>query len=603
MPQRFETRALTMSRHVVAGTAAVIASIVWTHALAGVLRHLGPEGAPLAALPLTLAAAVAVVLGVFTWSSRRSLVVVAAAAAIAIVSLQAAFPGSWSAALALGLSTTAASELGRVFARRLPPAVDAIFARRSWAVLFLVLSAIAIVQVGRLSTFMTDPDSDWFLSTRHPFWAKHECLPAYLYGAELNERGAENVYDPDHYPALNPAAEAATSLAGMAPEDPYQYAPQFLLFPRLAIAVIRDYPTIRAVWFGLQTTLLLVVAGWLTVWVGGRRGLLAGLSLPLVLSAFPTLHALQYGQFHLAAVALGVAAMLAFAAHRRALGGALLATATLSKLFPGLLLIVLVAQRRWRDLAWAGAFMLALTIAAWAVLGPAPFVAFVDYHLPRLSSGGAFAFGEVWPEIRTLIIADNQGAYGLVEKLGEMGVPGIDRTAAARVGKLFGLAVAGLAALFAFRSAAAPRDLRAAGWLAILGLGSMASAGAFGDYVPLTAVWMMTVLTSRVADRRWLLVPFAIAGLFQYFILGTTPIGEWSPPEVMIPLSAAGVVLALGLYAWSVGGAMGFRVSLPKVRPLRSLAPRSVDILAVAGAPARSVSQPANPGAKEALRQ
>ncbi len=535
-------------RLAVAGTASIIASILWSHTLAALLRPLAPPEAPLAAAQLTLAAIVVAVLGIATWRSRYSALLVAAAGALAGVVLHLAQPGIWAPSLSLAAAGCVASELGRRLAPRLPHDLDRTLARRGPALLWLCLSLLAIVQIGRLSTFMTDPEADWVLATGHPFWAQHECLPAYFYGAELSQRDAENLYDVRHYPGLDPQAEPITEIAGMRPEDPFQYPPQFLLLPRLAIALSQDYPTLRSVWFGLQATLFLAVAGWLTLWVGGRRGRLAAFLLPLAVTAFPTLYALQYGQFHLTAVTLGVAALLAFEARRRALGGGLLAIATLSKIFPGLLLVVLAVQRRWRDLAWTTGAMGALTVAAWIVLGPAPFVAFFDYQLPRLASGQAFAFGEVWPEIRTLVLADNQGAFGLIEKLSAIGVPGLDRMTAVWGGKLFALMVLALAARFAWLEVQIPRDLRAAGWLAILGLGSMTSPGAFGDYVPLAATWMMTVLASRMRAGWRIALPLGVFWVLQYFVLGTSPLGSWFSPEIMLPLSALSAASMMAVF-------------------------------------------------------
>jgi hypothetical protein len=249
--------------------------------------------------------------------------------------------------------------------------------------LWLVVALVGVAQVGRLSTFMTDADFDWFLSTRHPFLAKHECANAYFYPAELNLRGESNVYDAVHYPGLNPDAQTETALAGMTPEDPYQYAPQFLLWPTLAISVTRNYTVIRMVWFGLQVALLMGTVLGLALWIGGRPGRLAAYWSPLLLVAFPFLHNLQYGQFHFAAVALGVLGLLAFERGRSPLGGALLAVSILSKLFPAVLLVPLVAQRCWRDLAWTAAAGAMLTVVALVVLGPAPFVAFFQLDPDR----------------------------------------------------------------------------------------------------------------------------------------------------------------------------------------------------------------------------
>lgn len=567
-------------RGFVVATAMATAAVVWTHAVAAVLRRLGPADAPLASWPLTLAALMVTVLATAA-GPRRPLSLVAGIGLAAAAVLEILYPGAGIPALALALVGPAAAAGGRLLGRRLPLGIDSTLRRRPLRALFWGLLAVAsVVQTSRLATHMTDPSSDWYLTTRHPFWAQHECLPAYVYGAELSARGEANLYDVSHYPGLNPQAAPRTDVAGMTPEDPFQYPPQFLLLPRLALLLTGDYPTLRVVWFALQATLFVAVAGWLALWVGGREGRLAAFLLPLAGAAFPTLHALQYGQFHLAAVALGVGALLAFSTRRRALGGAMLALATLSKIFPGLLFVVLAVQRRWRDLAWAGGFVAAITAVAWAVLGSAPFVAFAQYQLPRLASGEAFAFGEVWPEIRELVIADNQGAYGLVLKLQEMGVPALDTGVARWTSKLFALAVVALTALWARREQAASRRQRAVSWLAILGLGSLLSTGAFGDYVPLAATWLLTFLAPRMVRSPRLAVPMAVCWLFQFTLLGTAPIGGWAPAEIMIPLSAAGVVLLLWLFSWVLLGSESVEPaatgqSLPRrpasIRPLTEL--------------------------------
>jgi hypothetical protein len=544
---------LGLTQRLIAGIAAVIATIIWTHAIAGILRNFGPQTAPLAALPLTLAAIFVSSVGIATWGSRRSNALVAASGLSAVAILEVVSRGVWPASLALLPAAGLASELGRRLADRLPDELNILPRRhRLVAVLWAMLALGAVIQVGRLATFMTDPESDWFLTTRNPFWAKHECLPAYLYGAELSNRGVDNLYDSAHYPALNPEAETFTTIEGMTPEDPFQYPPQFLLLPRLAISTTLDYAALRLVWFGVQSTLFLFVAGWLTLWVGGRQGLLAALLLPAALAAFPTLHALQFGQVHLAAVTLGVAAMLAFDSQRRALGGGLLALATLSKIFPGLLLVVLAAQRRWRAFAWSAGFMLAITIVAWGILGPAPFIAFLDYQLPRLTNGDAFAFDQAWPELHEFIVADNQGVRGLVEKFREMGIPGLDGKASLWATKLYGIAVLIATVLVSRRMALRSRHLQAISWFAILGLGSLASAGAWGDYVPLVATWMMTFLVSRLRDNWLVAVSLSVCWLFQFALVGTSPLGSWFSPEFMIPLSALSGVMMLTLYGWAL---------------------------------------------------
>lgn len=543
----------SLERRFVAAAATVAATVVWSHGLAALFRHLGPADAPLASWGLTLGALFAALAGAAAWPSRLAPTVAGGTSALAAAIVAHLLPGSGAAAGALLLVAPLATWGGERLGRRLPESIDgALRRRRRAAPLWAAVALLAVGQIGHLATWMTDPQSTRFLlATDHPFWAGHECLPAYLYGDELAARGESNLYDGAHYPGLNPDAAPSTEMFGMRPEDPYQYPPQFLLLPRLARTLTHDYGTVRVVWFALQVTLLAGVYLWLALWSGGRAGRLAAWLLPLALSAFPMLYALQYGQFHVAAVALSVAALLAIETRRRALGGALLAIAISAKLFPALLLLPLAVRRRWRELGWTAAFGALLALLGLAVLGTAPYAAFFASHLPRLADGTAFAFDAAWPELRELVLADNQGFAGLLAKLSALGVPGLEGTAR-RIATLLYLASLAAAALhFGRREAALARPERAAGWLGLVGLGSLASSGAWGDYVPLTAIWLLALLADRLRDGARVAVPLAACWLFQYTLLGTTPIGSWAPMALLVPLSAVASLSLFALFGWA----------------------------------------------------
>ena len=77
-------------------------------------------------------------------------------------------------------------------------------------------------------------------------------------------------------------------------------------------------------------------------WIGGPEGRRAGLLSPLAFVAVGTFSGLQFGNAQIAMIALSVIAMMAFEERRPALGGAMLAFAVVSKLSPGLLLLVLL---------------------------------------------------------------------------------------------------------------------------------------------------------------------------------------------------------------------------------------------------------------------
>jgi hypothetical protein len=549
-----------LARTVIGVSVTACLSVVWAHALAVPLRHFASASAERWAWPLTLAAlGVSAVAGI--GSRARPHYPAAAGCAVVTWALVAVLvPGSAAPTLALLPVALLSAFLSPAIAKRLPASLDALpRTHRVRAGLWLLVALVAVTQLARLSTWMSDPSSDWFLTTRHPFWAKHECLSAYVYGGELALRGEDNVYDATHYPGLNREAEPQSEVAEMTVEDPFEYAPQFLLWPAAALALTHDYPSIRAVWFALQTTLFFAVVGWLGIWVGGRAGRVSLLLWPLALSAFPALHALQYGQFHLAAIVLSVAAMLAFDTERNRLGGAMLSVAVLSKIFPGILLVVLLARRQWRALGWTAGFGTLLTAVSLAVLGPAPFWAFFEYHLPRLQSGAAFAFGEAWPEMREIVIAANHGVYGLVMKLGEMGLPGADSSMASWINRLFLFGLVAVAWRVG-RQGSLDRERRAVAWLSLLGLGSMASTGAFVDYVPLTATWLLTLVAWRLPNVARIprvqglamAATVLVVWVFQYTLFGTVPIGEYFDPGVMLPLSSLSLVMMLGLFGASL---------------------------------------------------
>lgn len=545
-------------RRFVAGSAAVVAAVVWTHALAVAFRQaFGPGDAPSAALELTIAALVVAAVAA-AGLPRRGWSAGLVAGAVAALTVALVVPGAWAAALALPVVGAGAGVGALALGRRLPAAVDhALTRRRGLAVAWALLALLAVVQTARLTTATADPSRSFVLATTHPFWAKHQCLSAYLHGAELVTRGEPDIYDPAHYPGLNPKAKPETTVQGMTVEDPYQYPPQFLLLPHLALALSRDFTTIRTVWLALQVSLFAAVFAALALWIGARPGRLALWLLPAVLAAFPVLYNFQYGQAHLSAVALAVGAMVAFAAGRRPGGGLLLAAAILTKMFPAVLLVPLLVRGRLRELAWTAGWGLALTGLTLAVFGPAPLVAFLGDHLQRMSSGAAFAFDEAYPAVAALLEADNQGVFGLVLKLGA------GKPAAAAASHAFGVLVLVLAGVAAHRLRGASRWAQGALWLSLLGLASLASPGAWADYVPSVAVWLLAVVAQRAVDEpRWR-VPLATVALFEVFLVGTFPIGEWAPMALMLPLSAAGAVSMLGLYAaviaarpaaWSAGG-------------------------------------------------
>jgi len=427
-----------------------------------------------------------------------------------------------------------------------PAGVDGARRRRPVVAALWALGALlAVVQLGRLSAFMADPERIWGSVVPDPAAADHACLSAYIVAADLSRRGTSNLYDERYYPAF--AGDAARLLApgdvrGLKKwmDDPYEYPPPFLIFPRAVLGVTDDFLAIRAGWFVLQALGLIVVGAWLARWVGGRDGQLVFLLLPLILASLPTMLGLQFGQFHVASLLLAVAAMICFEGRRPAVGGALLAVAMVSKLFPAFLLVFLMARKRWRDVAWTLGGCVVFSLMGLAVLGWTPFDAFLSYQLPRIQTGEAFSFYED----KELVVSRNLGIPGLVTKLHWFGVPGMTHGVGAVLGWLFTFLLLWLAWTGGRRAEGRVAEARM--WLALLTLGAFRSPLA-PPYVTLSMLWLLTLLAGEIRGRTSRIVGFVAAWLL---IMGTPPLT--GGPEFVV--SALGQIAGLAVCGWAVLG-------------------------------------------------
>jgi hypothetical protein len=451
-------------------------------------------------------------------------------------------------------------------ARRLPVSLDgSLRRRRVLSVAWALLGVLTIVQTHRLSAHMADPGSDWWLTTKHEFWSKHACMSAYFYAADLNRQGVSNVYLAEHYPGLNPDAATRPTVQNLVPEDPYQYPPQFLLLPRLAIALSDDFLVIRTVWYLLQAIGFLLVLFLFARWYGGSAGAAAMWLIPVVWISVPVMLNFQYGQFHVSAIALTVGAFLAFERGRSAAGGALLAAAILAKGFPGIVILPLLFGRRWREVGSTTAWAAALTVLAWAVIGWDPFVSFFQYHLPRLRSGVAFAFEQAWPELTDYLLAGNVSPHSLVRKLAQLGVPGMTETIAKSVHGVFAMVLA-VAAILSARV----RDRRRRGlvWLALINLAAMTSPAAWGDYVPAGTLWLLTFVTVDMVRSRLTAPVVAAAWVFSVLLPGVVPIGSFPSATPSLVLSIVCTLVVAGINFRIVTGALRQEFEVPRAREL-----------------------------------
>ncbi|HEY5946990.1 MAG TPA: glycosyltransferase family 87 protein, partial [Kofleriaceae bacterium] len=247
----------------------------------------------------------------------------------------------------------------------------------------------AVVLLGRMAVFMVDADQRQLsIQPSDPFRTAHSCLTAYAEAARYVRDPGQNIYDAKLY--------EERWIHGLK-VDTYEYPPPFLLVPGAMQRVAGDYLRLRPLWFVMQ--LLVLVGACIVVarWLGGALRTRILLASPLFLIAPTTLFTMQMGNFQSTAVALAIVGMIALESSRTSAqiaGGFALAYAALSKIFPGVLTLYLLATRRWRAALWtacAGLVLIALTLI---VYGTTPFDDFLHYQLPRLSSGEAFPQSE-----------------------------------------------------------------------------------------------------------------------------------------------------------------------------------------------------------------
>jgi hypothetical protein len=395
---------------------------------------------------------------------------------------------------------------------RLPAAFDGLARRRPRSTaLYALFALLAVVSTARLSIFIGDPSrADLQALPGETFVEVHSCLSAYVRASALVRQGVDNVYDDRWWLGSNglpPLPAGSENPYRPFALDNFSYPPPFLLLVSPLAPLEGDFFAQRALWFGLNGILLALGLFLVSRWIDGPGAHRALLLSPLFFGSVPILVTLQIGNFHIASVLLSVLAMVAFDRERPAAGGALLALAILSKVSPGVLGVVLLAQRRFRAAAFAagfGALLLALSVLRF---GTNPLVSFLRHALPRLSSGAAFPFMDTESGILT-----NMSPFGIPFKLRFLGLDvGNPWQVGPHIAHAFTLGLLLLALVTARRGG--DRREQAVRWMSLLVLAALQSPFS-PAYATIALLWATTLLAAEVRRAReaialvllWLLV-------------------------------------------------------------------------------------------------
>ena len=414
----------------------------------------------------------------------------------------------------------------------------------------LALAALLLLaQTARQTLFVLHPHHPQHtLVPSSAFHQHHSCFTAYHEAARLAGSAVPNVYDlalylrpPGKDAPPRPAWQSSTDrrrTLGVFYVDPYEYPPPFLLLPRALIALGLDFVPARAVWLLFQTAVLLAALGLLAWHLGGDWGVRFGLLAPFIYLSLPVQTSLQIGNFQVATIALALIAMVAIARGRELAGAALLSFVILSKLFPGVLLLVLAARRAWRPLLLTLAGLAVWTGLALLVFGPAPFEAFWRHHLPRIESGEAF------PQLRIpYAIAINQSVYALPLKLSLFGLGAGSAAWCSALGWIFTL----VASVVAVTLAASPRPPLL--WALALALGSYRAPFLPQEYAAIGPVLVLCLLTSLAPlSPRRLLVFVPVFLLLQL----QTPWGWIANVQVTALINTVPQLLAAGVFVAAI---------------------------------------------------
>lgn len=424
---------------------------------------------------------------------------------------------------------------------------------------FILALTVATCYNVRLSQFMLDAArADLSVLPNRKFFREHACLTSYTEAARFAAAGM-NIYEVERYVDIPKPGELKDRYIGPISVDIYQYPPTFLILPYPTLAASVDFFTIRRVWFFLQSAVLFAGIVLLAWWISGPAAIAALLLMPLLWLSPPTRLTLQVGNFQLTAFPIAVLAMIAFDRARNSSGGLGLGFVAASKIFPGVLGLVLIGTRRWKAVAWTIGWSIALTLLAWMLVGSKPFTDFTTFQLPRIQSGEAFFWTED-PAVAPI----NHSVYGLVTKLRLLDLPMTDQKAGQRISSVYALLVFVLA-LFAGRRlhqlgatglpSQALRMRQAQVWLGLLSLASLRSPFVPDAYGFIGTLWLLTLVA---ADRRWrsyMWIVFAVAAVTVSVILD----GGLIPSPVPSWIVALTLVVQVGVIAFNVAAVIGSR--------------------------------------------
>ncbi len=468
----------------------------------------------------------------------RSVVAASLGIATGIFAFSAAAGATGSLVAAAFVAVCAAACAGWRVAKHPIVPIDEAACSRGLEILSGVATLAALVVLARLAVFMVDPSKTACSFLPSSRWeVEHNCLTAYFVSAQAAST-TQDIYDDALFTSPDdvPTKPRKPLMLGPFRIDVFEYPPGFLLLPRALLRLAPDFTRLRMLWFGLSGIVVLLAIVAVVRFMTPAAGTRAFLLSPLVWLSFPMLSCLQKGNVQVTVIAATMLAMVLFERRRDAAGGAILAFVAMSKIYPGMLVIYLLAQRRWRALAWTTAAGIAFLAVSLLDIGWAQHVSFL-HRLPQILGGEAF------PAFRNPpAMAINYSIPGLVFKLKLFGVPGMSFTVSKVVGWAYTLVIVAATVLVA-RRAVGKDDLPWV-WMAILILATLRAPFLPSGYAAIPSLWLLTLMAARVAlsGRTLSIVVLVWAVLNVYWPM------DWTvDPRLLAVVTLAPQALTLSL--------------------------------------------------------
>jgi hypothetical protein len=459
----------------------------------------------------------------------------------------AGLTASWWAAALIGVAT--AGLVAWLVMTRPIVLLDEAACSRGLKILSGVASVVALVQLARLAVFMIDPSQINYSFVPSSKWeVEHSCLSAYFISAQAPSSG-QDIYDDALFtmPDDDPSQIRKARTLGPFKIDVFEYPPTYLLLPRALMLLSPDFTHLRMLWFGATGGVVLLAFIVVARFMGPAAGTRALLLAPLVWVSFPTLSVLQKGNVQVTVIAAAMLAMVLFERRRDAAGGAILAFVTMSKLYPGMLLVYLLAQRRWRALAFTAAFGFVFLAVSLVDTGWAPYASFVH----RLSG---ILGGEAFPAFRNpRAMAINFSVPGLVFKLKLFGVPGMGFAASKLLGWAYTVVVVAATVLAGRRELR--DDRKPLVWMAILILATLRSPFLPQGYAVFPPLWLLTLMAASVART---------SGILSVVVLTWAALNVYWPQDWPGDPKMLALVFVVPQVVTVILAALALRPSLPR---------------------------------------